>query len=107
RLLMNLADALRIASQRFDSDSAALDAQLLLCAVLDVPRSRLYSHPEQELSSEEQQRYEELCIRREAGEPMAYILGTRSFWRFDLEVAPGVLIPRPETELLVEIALEL
>jgi release factor glutamine methyltransferase len=104
---MTLNEALRAARERFDADTAALDAQLLLCAVLGAPRSRLYSHPEQVLSDAEAQRFHDLCARRAAGEPMAYILGRREFWRHDLEVAPGVLIPRPETELLVETALML
>jgi release factor glutamine methyltransferase len=106
---MTLSDALRAARERFtaDPETAALDAQLLLCAALKVPRSRLYSHPEQILSTAEALRFEALCARREAGEPMAYILGRREFWRHDLDVAPGVLIPRPETELLVETALRL
>jgi len=104
---MTLSEALRTASQRFAGDTALIDAQLLLCAVLDAPRSRLYSHPEQELTTEQQQRFEELCTRRAAGEPMAYILGRREFWSLELEVSPGVLIPRPETELLVEVALRL
>ncbi|MDR0779380.1 MAG: peptide chain release factor N(5)-glutamine methyltransferase [Pseudomonadales bacterium] len=104
---MTLSEALRAAAQRFAADSAALDAQLLLCAVLGVPRSRLYSHPEQGLSDAAAQHFEALCARRAAGEPVAYILGRREFWNHALEVAPGVLIPRPETELLVETALTL
>ena len=104
---MTLAEALRRASERFDSDSAALEAQLLLCAALDVPRSRLYSHPEQILSAAQAECFAQLCDRREAGEPIAYILGRRGFWDLELQVAPGVLIPRPETELLVELALDL
>jgi release factor glutamine methyltransferase len=106
---MTLSDALRAARERFavHSDSAALDAQLLLCATLNVPRSRLYSHPEQRLSESEAQHFELLCARRAAGEPVAYILEQREFWSHALEVAPGVLIPRPETELLVETALTL
>ncbi|MDR2212655.1 MAG: peptide chain release factor N(5)-glutamine methyltransferase [Pseudomonadales bacterium] len=104
---MTLHEALRQAQARFVADSAALDAQLLLCAALGAPRSRLYSHPEQALTPEQAAHFAALCARREAGEPVAYILERREFWSRELEVTPGVLIPRPETELLVEIALQL
>ena len=105
---MTLVEALRLGAARFtDSDSRELDAQLLLGHVLKVARSRFYSHPEQQLSDNQLTAYNALCERRAAGEPLAYLTGTRSFWSLELTVAPGVLIPRPETELLVELALEL
>jgi release factor glutamine methyltransferase len=82
-----------------------LDAQLLLAHVLDVPRVRLSSHPEAPAAPERIQQYRELLVRRIAGEPLAYLLGRKEFWSLALAVTAQVLIPRPETELLVERAL--
>ncbi|MEN8170564.1 MAG: peptide chain release factor N(5)-glutamine methyltransferase [Pseudomonadota bacterium] len=99
-------DAIAAASLRFvESDSARLDAELLLCAVLDKPRTYLYTWPDKALSDDESQQYEALIVRRVAGEPVAHILGARGFWTLDLRVTADTLIPRPETELLVETAL--
>lgn len=89
------------------SDSAELDAQLLLAQVLGKSRSWLYAWPEQVLSSTQLQALQMLIERRRQGEPVAYITGKRDFWKLELQVNPAVLIPRPETELLVELALEL
>jgi len=89
------------------SDSALLDAQLLLAHVLGKPRSWLYAWPEAELSRVQALEFATLCARREAGEPVAYLTGRKAFWTLELEVSPAVLIPRPETELLVEQALAL
>ena len=89
------------------SDSPELDLQLLLCAVIDKSRSYLYTWPERQLTTEQQQRFESLWQRRRNGEPIAHILGQRDFWTLTLEVEPSTLIPRPETELLVEQALAL
>jgi len=83
-----------------------LEAELLLSEVLDKDRSYLFTWPERELTSEQAMRFRALLQRRLSGEPMAYILGHREFWSLDLLVTPDVLIPRPETELLVELALE-
>jgi release factor glutamine methyltransferase len=94
------------ASSRLNqSDSARLDAELLLCAVLGQSRSYLFTWPDKPLTEEEQQRFEVLLERRVAGEPVAHILGERGFWSLDLKVTAATLIPRPETELLVEAAL--
>ncbi|HWK53162.1 MAG TPA: peptide chain release factor N(5)-glutamine methyltransferase [Hyphomicrobiales bacterium] len=90
-----------------EQDTAVLEAQLLLCEALAVSRSHLYAYPERLLNAAELARFEALCVRRAGGEPIAYILGRREFWNQTLAVAPGVLIPRPETELLVELALAL
>ncbi|VXB56874.1 N5-glutamine methyltransferase, modifies release factors RF-1 and RF-2 [Pseudomonas sp. 8AS] len=90
-----------------DSPSARLDAELLLAFVLGKPRSYLRTWPEREPTAEQQAAFAALLIRRRAGEPVAYILGQQGFWSLDLEVAPHTLIPRPDTELLVETALEL
>jgi release factor glutamine methyltransferase len=87
--------------------TADLDAQLLLAHVLAVPRARLKSHPETIPDPSRTQHYRRLLARRAAGEPLAYLTGCRDFWSLSLRVTPAVLIPRPETELLVERALAL
>lgn len=87
------------------SESPRLDAELLLEAVLGRPRSALYAHPEATLSPSAAARFEALLTRRAAGEPIAYLLGRAGFWTLTLAVTPAVLVPRPETELLVEQAL--
>lgn len=83
-----------------------VDAEVLLAYALSKPRSWLIAHAEDELSLEHASAYKLLIEQREAGEPVAYITGRRGFWSLDLEVTPDTLIPRPETELLVELALE-
>ncbi|WP_373387358.1 peptide chain release factor N(5)-glutamine methyltransferase [Pseudomonas alcaligenes] len=90
-----------------DSPTARLDAELLLAAALGKPRSYLRTWPEHEPGAEQQAAFAALLERRRAGEPVAYILGHQGFWSLDLEVAPHTLIPRPDTELLVETALQL
>ncbi|GBL53706.1 peptide chain release factor N(5)-glutamine methyltransferase [Pseudomonas citronellolis] len=90
-----------------DSPSARLDAELLLAAALGKPRSFLRTWPERVVDREVRERFEGWLARRRAGEPVAYILGRQGFWSLDLEVAPHTLIPRPDTELLVETALQL
>jgi release factor glutamine methyltransferase len=84
-------------------DTPRLDAELLLAKVLGVGRERLVLDPGRELESEELARLQRLVARREAREPIAYILGRKPFRRIELAVDPHVLIPRPETELLVEV----
>jgi release factor glutamine methyltransferase len=84
-----------------------LDAQLLLGHVLGLTRARLRSHPETEVSGDEVPRFRGLLERRARGEPLAYLTGARDFWSLQLAVDPAVLIPRPESELLVERALAL
>ena len=90
-----------------DSPTERLDAELLLAAALGKSRSYLHTWPERIVSSEAAQVFADSLARRRAGEPVAYILGQQGFWKLDLEVAPHTLIPRPDTELLVEAALEL
>jgi release factor glutamine methyltransferase len=90
-----------------DSPTARLDAELLLAAALGKPRSFLHTWPERIVSTEAAQAFDGYLKRRRTGEPVAYILGLQGFWNIDLEVAPHTLIPRPETEMLVETALEL
>ncbi len=104
---MTVAEAIRTAAAQFQSESARLDAELLLCHVLGVSRSWLYAWPDQTLRTEQQQRFDALVARRAKGEPIAHILGEREFWSLNLKVTPDTLIPRPDTELLVEQALRL
>ena len=87
--------------------SAALDAELLLAHTQGLPRARLRSHPETPVDADSATRYRDLIERRAAGEPLAYLTGWREFWSLRLAVSPAVLVPRPETELLVERALAL
>ena len=90
-----------------DSPTARLDAELLLAAALGKPRSYLHTWPEREPADEQLQTFIGWLARRQQGEPVAYILGRQGFWTLDLEVAPHTLIPRADTELLVEAALQL
>jgi release factor glutamine methyltransferase len=89
------------------TDTASLDAELLLAHVLGASRARLKSHPEDAATPATAARFEALVARRERGEPLAYLTGHRDFWTLLLQVSPAVLVPRPETELLVEHALGL
>jgi release factor glutamine methyltransferase len=82
------------------------EAELLLCSVLGCERSYLIAHAEETLDSSEAHLAQERFARRRAGEPIAYITGRREFYGIMLKITPEVLIPRPETELLVELALE-
>jgi release factor glutamine methyltransferase len=83
----------------------SLDAGILLAFSLGIPRVRLKSHPEEARTEHELQHYFGLIERRAQGEPLAYITGRREFWTLELRVTRDVLVPRPETELLVERAL--
>lgn len=94
-----LADAARRLGDR-------VDAEWLLLHALGVDRTWLFMHADEPLDADALARFEALLARRETGEPVAYITGRRGFWSLDLEVTPATLIPRPETELLVELALE-
>lgn len=89
-----------------DPGSARIEVQCLLQAVLQVNRSYLLTHPEQELAADQHARYMALLERRLAGEPIAYLLGEREFYGLTFKVSSATLIPRPETELLVELALQ-
>lgn len=90
-----------------DSESPVLDAELLLCHVLGKGRSYLRTWPEAQPSAEQVERFLVLLARRRTGEPVAYLLGERGFWSLDLQVSPATLIPRADTERLVELGLEL
>ena len=89
------------------SESARLDAELLLAHCINMPRSYLYSWPEQRLSEPCWQMYRQLVKMRIRPTPVAYLLGTREFYSMEFIVTDAALVPRPETELLVELALEL
>lgn len=88
------------------SPTPKLDAQCLLTAVCGLGHAQQLAYPERILTADEHRRFLELLARRVAGEPVAYLTGRRGFWSLDLQVTPDVLVPRPETELLVEWALE-
>ena len=104
---MTIREALQLARQRLaHSESPDLDAQLLLMRALDVERVFLFAHPEHKLLPAQQCEYQHWLERRALGEPVAYILGLVGFYDIELRVSPAVLIPRPESELLLEAALE-
>jgi release factor glutamine methyltransferase len=92
---------------RAHSDSAQLDAQLLLAHALAQPRSHLIASAGEAVPGPAVERYRTLLRRRRSGEPVAYLTGEREFWSLCLRVSPAVLVPRPETELVVERALAL
>jgi release factor glutamine methyltransferase len=107
-LLERGAQRLRIsAAAQGPGATPDLDAELLLVHILGTSRARLRSHPEEAASAAQSRRYTELLERRATGEPLAYVIGRRDFWSLRLTVTPAVLVPRPETELLVERALAL
>ncbi|HAQ88016.1 MAG TPA: peptide chain release factor N(5)-glutamine methyltransferase [Pseudomonas sp.] len=103
---MATIDSLLRAAQLPDSPSAKLDAEWLLAAVLGRSPSYLRTWPEREVLPEDEARFVAHLERRRLGEPVAYILGRQGFWSLELEVAPHTLIPRPDTELLVETAMK-
>ncbi|ODU73551.1 MAG: protein-(glutamine-N5) methyltransferase, release factor-specific [Rhodanobacter sp. 68-29] len=101
-----MADAramLRAAANRLGERA---DAEALLLHALGQSRGWLFAHADDAVDMDVQTAFEALVARREAGEPVAYLTGRRGFWTLELEVTPATLIPRPETELLVELALE-
>ncbi|MDZ4764498.1 MAG: peptide chain release factor N(5)-glutamine methyltransferase [Chloroflexota bacterium] len=106
--MTTIVHALRAATARLTlmSDSASLDAQLLLAHVMGVERAILLAYPERELTDAQITAFEALIARAAAGEPIAYIVGRRAWYDMDLIVTPAVLIPRWETEQVLELALE-
>ncbi|MGB8887224.1 MAG: peptide chain release factor N(5)-glutamine methyltransferase [Candidatus Korobacteraceae bacterium] len=107
---MQLKQALASAIDRLeaaDVGSPRMNAEVLLMFVLGVNRAYLYAHPERELTVDEQTRYDNVLAQRATGMPSQYITGLQEFWGLDFLVSPAVLIPRPETEHLVETVLEL
>jgi release factor glutamine methyltransferase len=105
---LSIQETLKRAEQKLAprGEAATLEAEILLAHVLGVPRSRLRTWPEHMLHESQRQYFFDFISRRAAGEPIAYLTGRREFWSLDLMVDHTTLIPRPETELLVEAALE-
>jgi release factor glutamine methyltransferase len=107
---VQLKQALATAVERLeaaDVGSPRMNAEVLLIFVLGADRAYLYAHPERELTPEEEARYDEVLSQRATGVPSQYITGHQEFWGLDFVVSSAVLIPRPETEHLVEAVLEL
>jgi release factor glutamine methyltransferase len=107
---MQLKQALSSALDRLeaaDVGSPRMNAEVLLMFVLGTNRAYLYAHPERELTPEEESRYEDVLAQRTTGMPSQYVTGHQEFWGLDFIVSPAVLIPRPETEHLVETVLDL
>lgn len=101
------ADARRLqAALDLDAAAGRIEAQCLLQAVLQVHRAHLLAYPEQVLNPQQQTRYHAMLERRLGGEPLAYILGEREFYGLNFKVTPATLIPRADTELLVDLALQ-
>ncbi|SEQ89222.1 [protein release factor]-glutamine N5-methyltransferase [Amphritea atlantica] len=106
--MMKISDAQACAGQlAATSDSPAADIELLLCHTLECSRTFLFTHRDDPLTAQQQATFERLIQRRIQGEPVAHLTGSRGFWTLDLEVNATTLIPRPDTECLVEKALEL
>ncbi|MGH8130633.1 MAG: HemK/PrmC family methyltransferase, partial [Steroidobacteraceae bacterium] len=105
--MIRAADALSALRQRLAaaSTTASLDAEILLAHVLGTSRAELARQSGLALQPSQTEALEELVLRRIAGEPVAYLTGRREFWSLELEITPDVLVPRPETELLVDLAL--
>lgn len=95
------------AKQLVDSDSPVLDARLLLGKVLDKDQTWLRTWPEKSVSEAQQNHFQHLIRQRQQGQPVAYLLGYRDFWTLRLKVSQHTLIPRPETEVMVQAALDL
>ena len=107
---MHLKDSLGLAIERLTGaqvGSPRLNAEILLMFTLGCDRAYLFAYPERELSADEQARYEEALRQRSLGVPSQYITGHQEFWGMDFIVSPAVLIPRPETEHLIETVLPL
>lgn len=102
-----IAEAVKNAAQELTphSESPRLDAELLLATILGLPRSALIARGEDPVARSHENAYAELIRSRARGVPIAYLTGTREFWSLPLKVSPAVLVPRPETEILVERAL--
>ena len=106
---MTYQEAIKYATAKLEaiSENCILDAQLLVCEACEIKPAKLFAHPEPALSNKEGKRFDSLLVRRIQGEPIAYIFGKKEFWSLDFYVNEQVLIPRPETELLVEITLNI
>ena len=110
RSFVRLGEALQSAIQYLTDEqvpSPRMNAEVLLMFVLGVDRAYLYAHPERELTADEESRYDQALRERATGKPAQYITGHQEFWGMDLIVTPAVLIPRPETEHVIETVLAL
>ena len=105
---MNYKQAIEFAASKLlsISESAKLDAQLLICHACNLEHTKLLTHPENELNDQQLESFNSALERRTKGEPLAYITGTKEFWSLEFIVNEHVLVPRPETELLVELTLK-
>lgn len=106
---MTISGALKWASSQLDtiSDSASLDAEVMLLHIINKPRSYIYTWPEKSLESTQVSEFKQMLAKRLRGNPIAHIVGEREFWSLPFRVNPTTLIPRPDTEILVETALNL
>lgn len=104
---MMICDLLKKSQMSLGGDTAALDCELLLAHCLGKDRTYLYTWPEREVESAIERAFEKMLARRIDGEPIAYLIGQRDFWSLSLHVDNSTLIPRPDTERLVEVALDL
>jgi len=106
-MAIEIEKALSLAASQLDpvSSSPSLDAEILLSHVMDKHRAHLRAWPQERLTPQQKHTFENLVARRRAGVPIAYIIGRREFWSLEFHVTPDTLIPRPETELVVEHAL--
>jgi len=102
-----IVGVLRAGLDALDGPDARIDCELLLAHALGCARSYLFAHPERALEATVAARFRALLARRRAGEPLAYVVGHQEFWSLDLLIDGTTLVPRPETELVVEAALEL
>ena len=105
---MQINDAFKYAKQKLDSsNSRRIDSEILLCSILNCNRTKLYAYPDKVLSFDDKKKYKELINKRSEGYPIAYLTKQKEFWGHTLHINDNILIPRPETELLVEKALKL
>lgn len=105
-VLKTIREVLREAQQQLQSfETAKRDSELLLCQLLECEPMTLLVDAEFVLTAAQQQQFESLILQRKQGQPVAYLMGQRGFWSLDLQVTPATLIPRPDTECLVTLAL--
>ena len=105
---MQINDAFKYAKQKLDSsNNRRIDSEILLCSILNCNRTKLYAYPDKVLSFDDKKKYKELINKRSEGYPIAYLTKQKEFWGHTLHINDNILIPRPETELLVEKALKL
>ncbi|NNC68044.1 MAG: peptide chain release factor N(5)-glutamine methyltransferase [Gammaproteobacteria bacterium] len=105
--MMNLKEAVEYAATTLTSISASakLDAQMLICHACNIEQTKIITYPEQTLNEQQLELFTSALNRRKNGEPLAYITGRKEFWSLEFTVSERVLIPRPETELLIELTL--